>query len=116
MKTSSFKYYAGDMGVAICLYPPIYWEGMQFPALAPTKSIFYDKKSGKIDEKEYERRYRAEVLLKLNPQHIYNMFKNNVLLCWEEPGKFCHRRIVVKWLNETIKVIVDEWTPEDEKI
>ena len=116
MKTSYFKYYTGDMGVAICLYPPIDWVGLQFPALAPTPSIFYAIKSGKIDEKEYEKRYREEVLSKLDPQEIYNMFKNNVLLCWEQQG-FCHRHIVSAWLQENLEgVEVPEWRPSDEKI
>lgn len=128
MKTSNFKHYTGDFGVAICLYPPIDWTGTQFPALAPTKSIFYDKKSNKINEKEYEKRYREEVLSKLDPQKIYDLFKNCVLLCWEDPafdkngnicnegGSFCHRHIISKWLNESLGVIVDEWTLTDEKI
>jgi hypothetical protein len=128
MKTSCFKEYTGDNGVAVCLYPPIDWTGAQFPGLAPTRDIFYSKKSGKIDEKEYEKRYREEVLSKLNPEHIYNMFKDYVLLCWETPlfdknkniinsGKnFCHRHIIAKWLNETINVTIYEWTLNNEKI
>lgn len=115
MKTSCFKYYTGEDGVAICLYPPIDWTDLQFPALAPSRDIFYSIKSGKINEEEYERRYREEILSKLDPQNIYDMFKNNVLLCYESPGKFCHRRIVAAWLQENLGVIVDEWTPADEK-
>jgi uncharacterized protein (DUF488 family) len=113
LKTSCFKNYTGDMGVAICLYSPIDWDGMQFPALAPTKDIFYAKKSGKIDEKEYERRYRNEVLSKLDPQQIYNMFKNNVLLCWEDKSNFCHRKIVAQWLTENTGFKVPEWDISD---
>jgi hypothetical protein len=115
MKTSCFKCYTGDMGVSICLYPPIDWIGMQFPVLAPTRDIFFAKKSRKIDEKEYEKRYREEVLSKLDPQKIYNMFKNNVLLCWEESG-FCHRKIVSQWLRETLNVEVPEWNIKDEQL
>lgn len=103
------------MGVSICLYSPIDWIGMQFPALAPTRDIFFAKKAGKIDEKEYERKYREEVLSRLDPKQIYNMFKNNVLLCWEESG-FCHRKIVSKWLYENLGIEVFEWNKEDEKL
>lgn len=116
MKTSNFRYYTGDNGVAICIYPPIDWCGLQFPALAPTREIFFAKKQGKINEEEYEKRYREEVLSKLDPQKIYDIFKDNVLLCWENPGKFCHRRIVAQWLHETIGVIVDEWNAQDDKL
>ena len=124
MKTSCFKYYTGDMGVAICLYPPIDWTGLNFIPLEPTPEIFFQKKSGKIDEKEYEKRYREEVLSKLDPKQVYNMFRDNVLLCWEEPvfdknrniineGKgFCHRHIIGKWIWENLRIETQEWRSE----
>jgi len=116
MKTSYFKYYTGDMGVAICLYPPIDWSGLQFPALAPSTSSFYDIKSEKIDKKEYEKRYREEILAKLDAQQVHNMFKNNVLLCWEKSGEFCHRHIVSAWIKEQLNIEVPEWNIKDEQL
>ena len=59
MKTSCFKYYTGNMGVAICLYPPITWSGMQFPSLAPDRQTFYAIKNGSITKEEYTKRYKA---------------------------------------------------------
>lgn len=115
MKTSCFKYYTGDDGVAICLYPPIDWNGMQFPALAPTRSAFFAIKAGKINQKEYAQRYIEEILTKLNPQDVYNMFKNSVLLCWELPGEFCHRRIIAAWVEKNLGIEVPEWNEKDEK-
>jgi uncharacterized protein (DUF488 family) len=44
------------------------------------------------------------------------MFKNSVLLCWENPGEFCHRRIVASWIFENLKIEVPEWNVQDEKI
>jgi len=116
MKTSCFKYYTGDMGVAICLYPPLDWTGLRFPALAPERSAFYAIKNGSITHEEYEKLYKENILSQLDPHEIYNMFKNNVLLCWEEPGEFCHRRIVAEWLHENLEVDVPEWNSKDEKI
>lgn len=104
------------MGVAICIYPPIDWTGLRFPALEPDRKTFFAIKNGAITREEYEKRYREDVLSKLNPQDIYNMFKNNVLLCWELPGEFCHRRIVAKWIEENIGIEVPEWNSKDEKI
>lgn len=116
MKTSNFKDYTGKNGVSICLYPPHDWVGAQFPMLAPERQTFYEKKSGHIDDKEYEKRYREEVLSKLDAQKIYDMFYDKVLLCWCDIGKFCHRRIVAEWIQESLGIQVDEWTPVDEKI
>ena len=50
MKTSNFKTYKGDMGVAICLYPPLDYSGAQFPSLAPDRQTFFAKKADEIDE------------------------------------------------------------------
>jgi hypothetical protein len=104
------------MGVAICIYPPIGWDGLRFPSLAPDRSTFYAIKNGQINQEEYERQYRDQVLSKLNPQYVYDMFKNNVLLCWENPGEFCHRRIVSSWIKEELGIEVPEWNIKDEKI
>ena len=116
MKTSCFKYYTGDDGVAICLFPPDDWSGMQFPALAPTRDMFFSIKSGKIDQKEYEKRYREEILSKLNPKQVYEMFKHNVLLCFENPEQFCHRRIVSSWIKQNLNIEVPEWNIKDEQL
>ena len=116
MKTSCFKYYTGDMGVAICIYPPIDWTGLRFPALEPDRSIFFAIKNDQLTQKEYEKLYREQTLSQLNPKDIYDMFKNNVLLCWENPGEFCHRRIVAKWIEESLGISVPEWNIKDEQL
>lgn len=108
MKTSNFKLYKGDKGVAICLFPPLDFKGEHFLLLVPDRKTFYEKKAGNITEEEYEKRYRENILSKLDPKEIYERFKESVLLCWEDPGDFCHRRIVAQWLFEELKVIVDE--------
>jgi hypothetical protein len=116
MKTSCFKYYTGDMGVAICVYPPTDWSGLRFPALEPDRSIFYAIKKGQITQQEYEKLYREQTLSRLDARAVYNMFKNNVLLCWEDPGEFCHRRIVANWIKEQIGIEVPEWNIKDDRI
>lgn len=115
MKTSSFKTYKGDKGVAICIYPPIDWMSARFPALEPDRQTFFSKKADQIDEKQYEEQYRERVLSKLDPQKIYDTLKGQVLLCWEEPGEFCHRRIVSLWIEENLGIEVPEWKPGDDE-
>ena len=118
MKTSNFKTYKGDKGVAICIYPPIDWMDARFPALEPPRPLFFARKADQIDDKEYERQYREQVLKKLNPREVYETLRGQVLLCWEAPGEFCHRRIVASWLEENLGIEVPEWKPgdDDEKI
>jgi hypothetical protein len=127
MKTSCFRRYTGDNGVAISISVPIGYTGAQFPALAPDKNTFYSKKSGEIDETQYEKQYRERVLANLDASDIYDIFSNSVLLCWENPvfdndGKiinkdrgFCHRYIVSQWIEEELGIEVPEWNPSDEK-
>lgn len=114
MKTGTFRTYKGDNGVAICLYPPLDYNGAQFPRLAPDRKTFFAKKAGDIDEKEYEKQYRELVLSKLNPKDIYQMFQKSVLLCWEDAGDFCHRRIVADWIKEELGLEISEWKPGDD--
>lgn len=102
------------MGVAICIYPPIDWPGLCFPSLEPDRQSFFAIKNGKITQAEYEKRYYQNILSKLNPQQIYDMFSQNVLLCWEEPGQFCHRRLVAQWIEKALNIEVPEWSPSDE--
>ena len=104
------------MGVAVCLYPPIDWAGLRFPSLAPTSNMFQEIKSRKINKIEYEHRYREEVLGKLDAGYIYITLKNNVLLCWEQPGEFCHRRIIANWIFEELGYDVPEWNTKDDAV
>ena len=114
MKTSNFKTYKGGMGISICLYPPLDWTGAQFLSLAPSRSIFFAKKAGEIDEKEYEKRYKKEILSKLNPKDIYEQLQKNVLLCWEPQNQFCHRHIISKWIKSELNIEIPEWQPGDD--
>lgn len=108
MQTSYFAKYKGSDGVAICLYKPYWFKGEHYPTLAPTKEILEDYKNGDIDEEEYIRRYKEDVLSKLNPKEVYNDLKDKVLLCYERYDKFCHRHIVAQWLSEELDVNIKE--------
>ena len=117
MKTSCYKCYKGKSnGVGISLSAPSFWNGPDYPKLAPSSHLLYAIKSGTIDEIEYEKRFRKEVLAKLDPMKVYEDLKDNVLLCWEPAGEFCHRRIVAAWIHENLGVEVPEWKREDDII
>jgi uncharacterized protein (DUF488 family) len=46
---------------------------------------------------------------KLDPGEVaYELGSEAVLLCWEAPGRFCHRRLVATWLEEALGVDVPE--------
>ena len=35
-----------------------------------------------------------------------------VMLCWEQPGEFCHRLVVAAWLQKELGVVVEEFNPK----
>jgi len=110
MQTSHFSRSGSDpKAVAISRSQPQGWTGRVYEPLAPSWRLVQEAKSGAIDEDEYIRRYREEVLSKLDPARVYaDIGEDAILLCWERPGAFCHRRLVAEWFEEKLGVLVPE--------
>jgi uncharacterized protein (DUF488 family) len=46
---------------------------------------------------------------KLDPQKVFDdLGEDAILLCWEAPCQFCHRRLVAEWLEKHLGVNVPE--------
>lgn len=75
---------------------------MDWGFLGPTKSLLRDYKNGLIDEPQYVERYRL-YLEKLWPSICFvfgaNYNRDVVLLCYEKPENFCHRKVLATFLN-----------------
>jgi len=104
--TSNFKI-AGRLpqAVAISLGVPRGWRGRRCKALAPPRDLI------KIMEPDrFIPLYRAQVLDKLDPMQVIRDLggDNFVMVCWEPPGDFCHRRVVAAWLRKHTGVLVEE--------
>ena len=110
MKTSNFsRSGTHPEAVAISRTRPKGWTGRIYEPLAPSWRLLAEAKCGEIDEDEYTRRYYAEVLSKLDPREVYaDLGGDAVLLCWERPGAFCHRRLVAEWFEEKLGILVPE--------
>lgn len=118
MWTSCFKNFRADNGVAICLFPPNYWEGERYPDLYPNMGDFFDAKLGRIDREEFKRRYLKK-LEGLDPRKVLKDLDGKVLLCFEPPvwvgddldssAGFCHRHLVSKWIKQKTGKEVKEW-------
>jgi len=95
--------------VAISRTQPRGWTGRAYEPLAPSWRLVLAAKSGAIDEGEYTRRNRAEVLASLDPAEVHaDLGEDTILLCWERSGAFCHRRPVAELLEERLEVLVPE--------
>ena len=107
MNTSYFAKYKHPDGVCIAIGAPADFIGEYYPALFPHWS-FLSKYFKDGNEEEYTREYYAKVLSKLDPEKVYADLKGKTILCWEGPGKFCHRHIVAKWLKDSLGIDVKE--------
>ncbi len=109
MYTSNYrKHGAHPDAVSIAGRAPDWFGGKQFKKLAP-KYWFFKKYKEDGDEEFYIAQYYEEVLNKLDPKEVYKeLGEEAVLLCWEPPGKFCHRRLVAEWLQKALGIIIEE--------
>ncbi|MCQ2124276.1 MAG: hypothetical protein MJZ25_08860 [Fibrobacter sp.] len=100
---------AGCTVLAICGKVPDEYRGPQYKKLAPKLGFFNEWKYGahKGDNAFYVERFGSEVLDNLVFEDVVNDLKQIsgdlsklVLLCYEAPGKFCHRHLVSAWFTE----------------
>ena len=108
MQTSNFRISGKNpKAVAISRGIPPWYTGKRCIDLAPSWELLKVK-----DPEEYERRYKDEVLSKLHPLHVLAALEeDSILLCWEKPGEFCHRRLVAEWLEKQFHIEVPELEP-----
>jgi hypothetical protein len=108
--TSNFQT-AGHLpqAVAISRGLPRGWRGRVYRPLAPPWALV------KISDPEHFLKiYRVQVLDKLEGRQVVQDLggDNFILLCWESPGEFCHRRVVAAWLKKEMGLEVPELDPK----
>ena len=112
--TGNFKT-AGRLpqAVAICRGLPRNWTGRSYKPLAPSWKLI---KAG-LDQKAFIKAYRAEVLDKLDAMQVIRDLggDNFIMLCWEAPREFCHRRIVAAWILSETGILVEEFNPDSRR-
>jgi len=80
-----------------------------YKPLCPPWPLISSYKDNKIDRLQYEEEYRNTVLNKLDPHQVYqDLGHDAVLLCWEQPDKFCHRHIAADWLSSNLGIEINE--------
>jgi uncharacterized protein YeaO (DUF488 family) len=103
--------------VSIAGKAPDWYSGYEYKVLAPNYDFLTKYKQGEIDADEYTRCFRKEILKpkvaqeifdRLNDRFSHNGAKEVVLLCYEKPTDFCHRRLVAKWFESKLGIEVPE--------
>lgn len=114
MKQLFTSYYAKSgkhpLAVSISRASPSFFKRKWYMQLAPTWELLKDYKEGRCDEDDYTIRYLEQLAdAKLDPYDVIdNMADGSILLCYEGPGKFCHRYIAAEWIERGTGVIVRE--------
>ena len=108
--TSNFKI-AGHLpqAVAISLGVPRGWKGARCTVLAPPRPLIKI-----MDPATFIPLYREQVLDRLDPRKVLQDLGRDdfVMLCWEPPGDFCHRRVVAAWFQKELGLVVEEFNPK----
>lgn len=92
--------------MSIALKDPDFFNGRRFPLLAPLPFMVYDKT---MSEERYTSYYNQKILAKLNAGRVFEELGGMaVLLCWERPGEFCHRRLIAQWFEKELGLEVPE--------
>lgn len=108
--TSNFKI-AGHLPQALAISQgiPRGWQGRRYKPLAPPWSLVK-----LTDSAQFIRLYKAQVLDRLDAAQVLQELggDNLILLCWEAPGEFCHRRVVAAWLQKELGLVVEEFNPK----
>ena len=90
--------------VAITAGKPKFFNGEHFGEVGPQRPLLNDYKNGIINEEQYTEIYNK--FLEYNKEEIISIVKeryisgNVVFLCYEGPGKFCHRHLLSEFLNK----------------
>jgi hypothetical protein len=100
--------------VAICAWVPRWFAGVKrYPLLAPEMSLVKLYKDGQLDQSEYTTEYFKTLKQRNVTAHqvVEDMQDGAIMLCFEKPGEFCHRRLVADWIETESGIAVPEWTP-----
>jgi len=77
-------------------------EYFHAPSLAPTKFLLDSYKNGSISWQNYEEEFfNLMSARRIEREFTSSELNNSCLLCSEHEPHFCHRRIVVDYLNKT---------------
>lgn len=95
---------------AISVYGPNWYKGKSFKLLAPKHQTVIDYKKGSITEAEYIKQYLEYITRDgQTAQTLYDAIPENaILLCYESPNEFCHRRVFAEWIKYELGIEIPE--------
>lgn len=91
------------------LYLSCLKDARHYRKLCPGWSLVKDYKKKVISRQNYIEIYQEDILDKLDPEKTYqDLGEDAVILCWEKPKAFCHRRLIADWFYDRLQIKVNE--------
>lgn len=115
VRTSSFFRAARLNGaVSISNGVPDFFRGPQYKIVAPRWDML------KMSREDYDREFEL-ILERLDPEEVYQSLlklggADPILLCWEKPNEWCHRRRVAEWIEQAMGIEITEHGFERDKV
>lgn len=98
--------------VGIAGWPPPWFHGPSYKVLSPPRWLLEEYKANH-DQAAYTEHFNKIVLKPLDPEKVLHdllrIRKTPILLCYEPPGEFCHRRLVASWLEQALGLTIPEF-------
>ncbi len=118
--TSNYERHAENpKAIGISLIVPEEWAGTHWRFLAPKGDMVGKLKRGEVNYNQRSYTYNYLDLLSarnVDPKKLIEEIPDGtILLCYEAPGEFCHRRVLADWIERHTGVCVPEWKNESEE-
>jgi hypothetical protein len=99
--------------VSISNIKPKWYTGPEIRMLVPPFHLVNSYKAGYLSDAMFTKDYTEGVLNFLSPADVYAYIMDKfgedaTLICYEAPDKFCHRRVVARWLEKGLGIKVPE--------
>ena len=103
MRTSYFALTSNNP-ISVSIYPKEFTpKWFIYPIaneLIPPKKTCEQWMKKQISDQEYASIYYDKIISLLNPDEIYQKYKNSILLGWRSiDNNFCHRKIIANWIK-----------------
>lgn len=91
---------AGLTPISIARITPEWFTGRDLKELAPSSDLLRRYKSGKVSEDIYKTEYFHHLDQVKWKKVLKDLKENTILLCYEKPEAFCHRRLLSEYLKD----------------
>lgn len=114
--TSNYaRQHTNPKAVGISCTVPVWYKGAHIKTLGPTWEMVKASKDGRLSHEDYTTQYIELLERRIIDASLFEQMEDGtMLLCYESPGDFCHRRILAEWVKSKTGFIIPEWKNEKE--